>query len=389
MLKVLPNAGFTRPPEDKERTRELRRMLADHLGRYRAVVLATIIAFCLSAWLTAKGIFDKAVEAGVADTQGMVTAVMSSAVAAALLGPGQIVLFGVAMSAVRRQVWQIAVLAFLLMPFVVGISTVNAVNGNAARPSLVYDMRDSAKSHASYYEAMSLDASGAQSAEALLLPLQTSVCDMADREGQDGIITGSGGAGAVSAAYRSSCTNIETIVETLGETVQRTNARRDEAAALLDDLTNIPDDKKLSVFERQAAFRLKAGELRNLIEASGSENVAKRLHGQLQILEATVVTLGVKDGGYGEKQAGAVANLKESLGQVSKIVSGLLVGSAANTPEPPADLMDMSAAVIAYWRLNIPQILLAVMVGFMALWFAGLLVVSRSTLDARRDALSV
>ena len=367
---------------------EIPKLTAEHRGRHLRVVLAMLCAYGLSCWLTAKGIFDKTIEAGVATPEGMITAMMSAAVAATLIGAGTIMLFGVAMNAARHQRWQIASLIGSLLPFILGISTYFAALANAGPASLVYDMRDRAGEHIAYYQAMMLDASGAQTAHAALSPLQVSVCELAEGEGERGVLTGSPGKQAVYAAYFSGCKNITEIVRTLSDTVSRTAERRDQAAAILAALKAIPKDTSISVFERQAAFRDTAGELRRLIEDSSAERVSERLKAQLEILEASVATLGVHDGTFGERQSIAIENLKATLGIVSDMVSSLLDESATDTPEPPAELLEMGAAVAVYWQRNIPQILLAVMIDCMTLWFAGLLVVSRGTVDARRDSLT-
>ena len=60
-------------------------LIAAHGRRQRIIMLCLIISFALSAWLTTKGMFDKAIEAGVANMEGMVTAAMSATVAATVL----------------------------------------------------------------------------------------------------------------------------------------------------------------------------------------------------------------------------------------------------------------------------------------------------------------
>ena len=166
------------PTRRQARLRAIERAEAAHTGRHMRVVLAMMGAFALSCWLTAKGLFDKTIEAGVASAEGMLTAIMSAAVAATLTGAGTIMLFGVAMQAARHQRVQVMALALCLLPFILGISTYNAVLGNAGPASLVYDMRDAAAAHAVWYEGMSADAAGAQSAEASLLPLEASICSL-------------------------------------------------------------------------------------------------------------------------------------------------------------------------------------------------------------------
>jgi|GEM_PF-2412744 len=371
----------------KHMLKEIAALYAAHQRKYSKVILATLAAFVLSFWLTAKGLFDMAVEVGAADVTGIVTALMASVVAAILVGGGTMLLLAVVMTATRRQFWHIVVLAASLMPFTLGISTFSAVRGTAGPNSLVYDMRSHAIAQAVYYEQATTDTSGAQSAQAALMPLQASICGLAEGEGSNGVLTGSAGRGAVFAAYTSGCASIRTIIQTLADTVARTESRREEAAKILAVLSTIPQDTSLSVFERQSAFRLEVNKLRKLIEETGAENVSDRLTAQLKILQSSVATLGVQNDGFGKKQSGAIQNLKAAIGLVGQTVDELLNGDPMLRPEPPRELLETGAAVAVYWHRNIPQILLAVLIDLMPVWFTGLLMVSRTTVRTREEEL--
>ena len=351
------------------------------------IILMTFSAFCLSSWLTAKGLFDKAIEAGVSNTEGMITAAMTAVVAATLIGGGTMLLFGIAINTVKRQRWQVAKLAVTLMPFVLGVSTYYAILGNAGSSSLIYNMRDSAISHAQYYEQATTDSSSAQSAQSTLLPLQASICGLAGDEKISGILTGSSGRGAVYAAYASNCKSIQTIIGTLAETVKRTIARREKATDILSKLNTIPKNTILSVFERQAVFRDQVSSLHELIAKSSAEKVAQRLSAQLEILESSVATLNIQDGKFGQKQTHAIQNLKNALKLVSTTVNKLVDNGKSTFIEPPKELLEMGIAVAVYWKRNIPQILLAILIDTMNLWFICLLMVSRSTSQIRRQEM--
>lgn len=373
---------------DKARIqREIDAQHAAHRARYRIILLATLAAFVLSSWLTAKGLFDKAIEAGVASTEGMVTALMSSVVAATLVGGGTMLLFGIAMEAGKRQRWHVAGLATALLPFTLGISTYSAALGNAGPLALAHNMRDTALDYAAYYEAATGDASDAQSTQAALLPLEASVCGLADGELKDGLLSGSAGAGALSAAYASGCKGVRAIQRTLSETAGRMAARRDDASDILSRLASIPKDESLSVFERQAAFRLEVNALRKLIEEARAENVPKRLRVQLRILESSVAALGVRQGDFGKTQVAEIENLKAMLSQASAAVREFLDGNEDVRVEAPGELLEMGAAVAKYWHRNIQQILLAILIDLMPVWFVWLLMVSRANAQARHQEL--
>lgn len=356
---------------------------------YTKIILVTFIAFGLSSWLTAKGLMEKSIEAGVATTEGSITAVMSAVVAASLLGVSTMSLFGIALHAKHKQRWQVGGLALALLPFVLCISTYYAVIGNAGGPSLVYDMRDKSKDWAQYYDQALMDASAAQSAHAALLPLQSSICGLAKSERSGGILTGSRGTGAVSAAYKSGCDSISTILDTLDDTITRTETRRAESVDILKALQEIPKDTSQTVFERQTDFREQTTVLQDIIAKSGAENVSSRLSAQLDILEASVATLGTQDSAFGQKQSQSVQNLKISLGLVSEAVSGLLDQSETITLQTPNELLDTGEAVLIYWKRNLPQILLAIMIDLSSLYFLGLLMVSRATTSRDSEIVSI
>lgn len=351
-----------------------------HLRRQWIITLCMLSTFALSSWFTTKGLFDKAIEAGVANMEGMITAAMSAAVAATSLGVATILLMSVAAGALKKQRFAVLLLVLTLIPFTAGISTFNAILGNAGPASLVYDMREAADAYKFYYQSTDLTVSGAQTAKAALEPLEASICALAKGEKTGGAISGSGGKGAVYAAYLSGCTSIHQINETLIDTVARSDKRRGRASQILTDLQNIPNDTSFSVFERQAAFRIKTGDLQTLITASRAENVSKRLTAQLDILQASVATLDVKTGGYGKTQSSAIESLKAALGLVSKTIRKL-TETSSETASPPPRLLEMGEAVVAHWERNIPQILLAILIDGLVLWFAALLMVSRNSLQ--------
>ena len=216
-----------KPPEltDKEIFREIRRLEAVRNGRRTKVQLASASALALSSWLTGKGLFDKSIEAGVANAEGMVTAAMSAGVAGTLMSTSTMLLLSAAIEAGRRQRRQMFALTVTILPFVLGISSYNGVIGNAGPPSLVYDMRFSAQAHIIYYGGSEADAAKAQSAALALGPLQSSTCFLAEAEHRDGALTGSRGKGQTYASYASACAHIAAIIETLGETVSRRDER--------------------------------------------------------------------------------------------------------------------------------------------------------------------
>ncbi len=360
-----------------------RRSPTDRL--YTIVALVMFAAFGLSSWLTGYGLMSKSVESGVANTTGMITALISAITAASLIGVATMSLFSLALRAHKKQCWHIVFLAMALMPFVLSISTYYAVIGNAGSASIVYDLRDKAQDWSEYYDQAIADASAAQSAHAALLPLKSSICGLAESERSGGILTGSKGRGAVSAAYTSGCDSVSTILDTLDETITRTQTRRSDAVKIITALQNIPKDSSKTAFERQDEFREQITVLLDILSKSGAEKVSDRLSAQLDILKASIATLGTEDSAFGQKQAQAVHNLKASLELVSDAVSKLLNDGDTQVITPPDELLDSGAAVFVYWKRNIPNILLAIMIDLSSLYFLGLLMVSRAAESQSRN----
>ena len=375
------------PRSIKEINNEIQRLDSVQDGRLTKALLATTTALGGSIWFTTKGMFDKAIEAGTADAVGMGNALIAAGAAGVLISTGTMLCMGVAAEANRRQRLPVLGLAVSMLPFMLGISTSNAILGTAGPPSLVYEMRDHAEAYREYYYQTETDAARSQSAVQTLVPIGSSTCYLAEQEGESGILTGSPGRGATYAAYMSACRNIGEITRTLNETVERTAERSAAAEGLLAELQAIPNNTTLSVFERQAAFRDAAREVEAMAAGANAERVSARLGPQLEILEASIAGLGTSGGALGQRQATANANLRDTLGTVRDTVLAFVSGGSDEPPTAPGALSYMGAAVAAYWHRNIPQILLAVLTDLMPGWFLGLLMVSRGTQESRRREL--
>ena len=375
------------PARKKEIREEMERLQRVHDSRRLKIQLASAAALAVSSWLTAKGLYDKTIEAGVANAEGMITAGMSAAVAGTLMSTATMLLIAKAVESYKDQRRHILLLSISILPFVLGISSYNAILGNAGPASLVYEMRDRAQEYRDYYHGNESDAARAQSSLATLQPLQESLCTLAKGEAEDGVLTGIRGKGLTYAAYQSACINLGSINKTLSQTVMRKESRDSEADGLLTALQAIPNTREISVFERQAAFREVARKLVGMTAASGGEHVSKRLGPQVDILEASVSAPDAKSHGVNGRQASAINNLKGTLGIVRDTVRALVSESAETGTPKPEPLSDMGAAVWVYRNRNVPQVLLAILLDMMPGWFMGLLLVSKSTLEKRRREL--
>ncbi|MEM0951786.1 MAG: hypothetical protein AAGI66_06550 [Cyanobacteria bacterium P01_H01_bin.74] len=63
----------------------------------------------------------------------------------------------------------------------------------------------------------------------------------------------------------------------------------------------------------------------------------------------------------------------------------MLSRDETSSVEEPGELLEMGAAVLVYWQRNLPQILLAVLLNCMNLWFLGLLMASRAMIPSKKS----
>lgn len=373
---------MTKHNKNVENKEEIDRLNSWLMGCERITKFMAFLFVGLSAWLTTKGLFDAKIEAHAANTEGMVTAAMTAIVAAIMIGGANMLLFGLATHASKKQRWQVIGLTAAIIPFVGAISTYNAVLATSLEKATVLALRDRGVELTEYVEYSTQDAMNAQVAKVALLPQQSSLCLLADAESQNGLLTGSGGAGAVSAAYASACSSVQTIIETLDETVSATDVRRNQANDILAQMEDIPRNTAITVFERQEQFKAQDRLLRKLMQESSAERVAERIAGQLKNLENSVATLGVKKGAFGDQQIQDVANLKTSLQSISSTVNPLL-SQSGNAAQKPGAMLTSDQVLVKYWKNNISTIAIAVATDTFALWIIAFLFVARSMVNDR------
>ena len=387
--------GFKRrPPSAAEESLQdalldAARHAADHAQRHKLALFAFTGVFIGTSIFTAIGLFDIAAEAGTANPERMIVASMAAAVAALVLGIANILLLGLATVAVTQYRNALLVLALTLMPFTFGISTYSAALGLAGPPALVFDMRDAARAYGAFVETRLAKAAKALSTADALEPLKASLCTLADQEGSGGVLSGAAGRGGVQAAYLGACESVTTIIDTLRDTAQRTEARRAEALQIVKALKAIADDVSLNVYERQRRFRDTSEELLALVGASDVENVDDRLRAQLDILQASISGIGIQSGAFGQTQTNIINGLKASLGTATQIISGLLDKSDVTGAQVPDDLLFMAAAIQKYKLRVLPQILIAIASDLMPYWFFGLLLVSQAMVGAKNRRVDV
>ena len=388
-LVPAPKTGKGKKPTPEERAchqAEQYDLQRKHNRRHTYIQLCSIVIFALSGWLTTKGFFDVAIEGAVATTEGMLTSSMLAATATTALGTATLMLYSVAANAFKAQRFSVIALACILVPFIFGISTVSNIIASTGSVAVVRDMRIKASAHENYYRSVSKGTVSVKSTEAALAPLAASLCDMDEGEGTHGAITGSAGKQAVYASYFSACTSMQKMLEIIQNTTMLENDRHDAADKILQALQSIPEDVNLSIFERQAAFRLKVRELRSLIARSHVESLPEQINMQMNVLQTSIIALDTHDNAFGKRQSGAIAGLKNTLSNVSEIINKLTESSSTKIANPPDNLLNLITAIRTYWTEFLPQVALAILVDMLGLWFVCLLIVSRRTIELHKKS---
>lgn len=278
-----------------------------------------------------------------------------------------------------------AVLGVALCPIIFGLSTTYNISGLIGGASLVHDLRDKAAAYTTYLEDASRDAVLAHAARAAIDPMASQVCALVEAERDHGLLTGSKGTGAVSAAYTSVCQSLSSVRDTLGETITANAEREEAAAAILKKMRNVIEDTALSVYERREQFRDLAARLRALADQAGAERVGKRLSAQFAIMESAVTAIGTRPGAFGERQNDAVEGLRATVEGAGAALEQLSGETERTKAQPPGDLLQLNAAVARYWPRFWPAALLGVAVDFIAFYFVALLAVSRAVMRSRED----
>ncbi len=382
----MQNIFKAKTPVDPRLT-DLEKLEHSIAGWERFIRLMVFPFAVLSAWLSAKGLFDARIADFASSTEGMITAAMTAVIAALMVFGANTLLFGLATQVTRKQRWKVVALTIAILPFIFGVSTYNAILATTSERAVIQGLRDRVILHEEYIAASTQDTDNAQAAEAGLLPLKESLCSLAHGEKSGGILTGgASGYGSVYAAYSSSCASVGRIIDTLSDTKSATHAQRGAFADILAQMESIPRDTSLTVFERAEQFRDADRKLYTLLQNTHSERVADRLEVQLSVLEQTVASLGTKSGSLGKKQDRAIANLKDTLSHVSDTLETLMKtdGTVMQKPKP---MLTMNEAVARYWKSSLSNIMISVASDTFSIWLICFLLVSRSCLQERRDEL--
>lgn len=372
-----------------EQSNEIQKLQMAHEARPIKTKLATIAAAPVSIFATSYGMMQKSIENGISDTIGLGLALATSLAAGTILTTATIQVFNITLDATKRQATKVAGLAGSLTVPIICISTNFAVIGTSGQPSLVYDMEQSAQAWEEYTSYSLNDAEKSYSAIATLIPTRDRICGMAENELEHGTVSGSAGRGALSASMQSLCIDATSIIETLEETALRTEQNRTEALEVASKLSDIPKDETIGdVFERQDVFRRETKRLKEVVGQSVTENVEKRLNAQLTKMESSLAPMNIRQGEFGNVQREGITALEGSISVMIDTTKNLLRDDAGKSAAPqPEKLLDMQQAVIVHWFRNIPQILLALMLDLMPLWFCAMLMVSRSIPFARAEEI--
>ncbi|MEM6780320.1 MAG: hypothetical protein AAF569_00495 [Pseudomonadota bacterium] len=369
---------------DADFSRELKQIEKQHQGLATKAYLASAATLAGSFAVTTKGLIDSTAEMAVADVYGVSTALIAGMAGGGALAVGTIGTMAIAMNAAKKQWFSVSALAGTLCLFTVCISTNFSAIGLVGSSSLVRDMGAKADQYSIYREVKLNDAAKAKSIAKMLEPTRDSYCDMAHNELTRGGLSSSAGKGGVYAVLSSTCAGLSTIVTTLENTASETEDSSDLTGRSVRALVDIPKDASLGdVFARQKAFRNQAQLLLEQLGKADDENVRERVRIQLRLMNATVNAVNVQDGSFGQKQANIIEGVRSSLQEVSDIAAEFLDASENQEAQKPKPLLDMGKAIRVFWRDNIAQWMLALMLDLMAPFYCAMLMVSHRVPHAR------
>ena len=281
----------------------------------------------------------------------------------------------------NKRTSSVIALAVCLTPFVLGISTVNAVKGLSTAPAAHMDMMDKAAEWQAYVERHTSTSVSARSVMDTIEPLKMSLCTTAGLEERGGLLTGSPGKGAVSGGYAAVCSSTTAISNTLGEAARRSEDRNAEANAALSELLDIPELDDVSIFDRQDAFTEAAAVLKKTFSGAQAENLEETVKAQLAIAKNAIPSIETADTRFGASQRQAVIDLKRQFTNIESVVAEFLESGPSQVElEQPEALLPSGEAILRYWSRLTPQILVAVGVDLAILWLAAFLSVSRANL---------
>lgn len=376
--------SFGKDAPDADFSRELKQIQAQHQGLATKAYLASAGLLTGSIAITTKGIIDVTAEMAVADVYNVGSALIAGLAGGGALAVATIGTMAIAMNAPKKQWFSVSVLAGTLCLFTVSISTTFSAIGLVGSGSLVRDMMAQAEQYSIYREAKLGDATKAKSIAKMLEPTRDSYCHMAENELTRGGLSSSAGQGGVYTVLSSTCEGLSTVGTTLETTASETEASTDVTGEFVRNLMDIPKDASLGdVFARQKAFRNQAQLLSEQLGKADDENVRQRVRTQLRLMSATVNAINVQDGRFGQKQASIIEGVRTSLKEVSDIAAEFLVASDIQEAQKPKPLLDMGKAIRVFWRDNIAQWMLALMLDLMAPFYCAMLMVSRRIPHAR------
>ena len=352
-------------------------------GRNLKASLILMNAWIASSYFTFVGFMNAAKETATASFTGSVEALIYSIVAAVVVAGSSALLLGFAGAEEDRskRTKKIMYLSAALAPFVVGISTINAVKGLSSAPAAYMEMTEKAPQWVEYARAELTDPSAALSVQRTIIPLRDSICGAADAELEHGLISGASGAGALSGSYFTICKSFTSITDTLQTSVEASDSRVDAFNALVDRLVAIPEQDDVSIFERRDQFEEAAVALETLVADGRSENLRKTVGAQIEIATNSVFALETQDGAFGNRQRAAIQSLKDQLSRAEGILLEFLSeeDDAADVARPEP-LGSSEAAIAQYWQRLVPQILAAICVDLAVLWMAAFLAAGRASL---------
>lgn len=355
------------------------------------VALYLLAAFILSGVSSARGFYLLAESAGSTDYMSVIYTTMCAVVSAVLLAGSVTTLMKIASDlgegVSNAWLWiRFTILSMMIIPFILGVSTIMAGFGTSGIPALSFDLQDNVPAYRQYIEEETSDANKASQAFSVVDSFRATVCD--DAEGAvKGRITGVPGAGAVSAGYAKGCSYTTNVTNTLSEMAEAQALRRDKLAEHLEALELVPRNSALSVFERRDEFRKITSEIEAILRESDVANVADTLKAQMANMNGLVATVPIRPGPHEAVQRASMDALQAYFDRIEETVTELMAVDAEATSgvEPPGELLPMHEAVFKYRARLAPGLILALAIDCFCVFFALAIALSGSIVKQTRE----
>lgn len=329
-----------------------------------------LLAFLFCSWWTSNtGVLAMAdwISGASDQTRHLAFLVTASAMGA------QFVLWHYAMRLVPRTASHsgrsLGVLVIILLMVILALSsTYTSFIGLSQDSARGLELQRQSDRYAETARLLSRRAAAMEDARFVIAPQAKAACARYEQELQTGAITGARGKGVVTGYLLGFCSAKTEIAGTLEETIAANAARIDQVSDLSAQLDRIIYDRGQSIGARELAFLSLARSMDALLQELQNADRTKGLKASSAAMAGSVSELDGATGKLGQAQAQAVSAIVTEERASGEAIAGLIDEiEALALPEPGrATLLPAQVLVLAYWRLHLPQLALALAIDLFA-----------------------